>query len=265
MKEKYEQELISIVIPVYNAAPFLNRTLSSVRRQTYKNWELLLVDDGSSDGSVRLLEQWKQKQEQTGQKNRIGILKNGQNKGAAFSRNRGIRAARGRYLVYLDADDYWEAEKLEKQYRFMQEQGCAFSFTGYEFADREGTRNGRVVHVPQCLSYREALSNTVISTITVMFDREKLPEELLLMPEDCQREDTATWWKILKNGYLAYGLDEALSVYCRHRGSHSANKLRAVFGTYRMYRKQEKLGIVNAMKYMIPCVLGAVRRRAGRD
>lgn len=253
------------MVPVYNAAPFLDRTLFSIRQQTYQNWELLLIDDGSTDDSVRLLEQWKQEQAQAGQKNRICILKNGQNKGAAFSRNQGIRAARGRYLVYLDADDYWEAEKLEKQYCFMREKNCAFSFTGYEFANREGTRNGRVVHVPQCLTYREALSNTIISTITVMFDREKLSKELLLMPEDCQREDTATWWKILKTGVLAYGLDEALSVYCRHRGSHSSNKLRAVFGTYRMYRKQERLGILEAMRYMIPYVLGAVRRRTGRD
>lgn len=258
MREKYQQEVISIVVPVYNAAPFLNRTLSSIQRQTYENWELLLIDDGSLDDSVKLLEQWKQEQEQ---KNRICILKNGQNRGAAFSRNQGIRAARGRYLVYLDADDYWEAEKLEKQYRFMQERNCAFSFTGYEFADREGNRNGKVVHVPEQISYQEALSNTIISTITVMFDRTRIPEELLLMPEDCRREDTATWWKILKNGFLAYGLDEALSVYCRHKGSHSSNKIKAVFGTYRMYREQEKLGFVKTMRYMGRYLLGAMKRR----
>ena len=116
----------------------------------------------------------------------------------------------------------------------MEESGCAFSFTGYEFAGEDGVRNGRVVHVPNYITYEEALRNTTISTITVMFDREQIPEQLLLMPENCKREDTATWWQILKAGYTAYGIDEPLSVYRRHRNSHSANKFRAVWGTYKI-------------------------------
>lgn len=255
--------LISIVVPVYNAAPFLKRTLNSIKRQTFKSWELLLVDDASTDGGAELIRKWKA--EQKAVPNRILLLRNQSNRGPAYSRNRGLRAAKGRYLCYLDADDYWEAEKLEKQYRFMKERGCAFSFTGYEFANAAGKRNGKVVHVPPALTYRKALTNTTISTITVMFDRRQLPDELLLMPEDCGREDTATWWKILRSGYTAYGLDEALSVYCRHRGSHSANKLRAAAGTWRMYRRQEGLPLWKTMYCMTGYLARAVRRRLAQE
>lgn len=258
-QDHYEDSLISIVIPVYNAAPFLKRTLASVKNQSYQNWELILVDDASADSSIRLIEQ--QIGSWDSQHGSVRLLKNERNQGPAASRNRGLREARGRYLAYLDADDYWEADKLERQYRFMKEKDCAFSFTGYEFAGKDGIRNGSVVHVPESISYKEALTNTTISTITVMFDRDRVPERLLYMPEDCPREDTATWWQILKNGHVAYGLDEALSVYCRHRGSHSANKLKAVKGTWKMYRKQEEFSVPKAAYYMTFNLMNAVKRR----
>lgn len=258
-KENYQNTLISIIIPVYNAAPFLPRTLVSVKNQTYSNWELIFVDDVSTDSGVEFLEQQISLWDRPG--NPICLLKNERNYGPAVSRNRGLHVARGRYVAYLDADDYWEADKLEKQYRFMEKMGCAFSFTGYEFAGKDGIRSGKIVHVPGQISYQEALTNTVISTITVMLDRGKIPEEVLWMPEECRREDTATWWNILRHGYIAYGMDEALSVYCRHRGSHSSNKLKAVLGTYRMYREQEGLGVLRTMRCMAGYIRGAVRRR----
>ncbi|MGN0505873.1 MAG: glycosyltransferase family 2 protein [Lachnospiraceae bacterium] len=258
-KEDYQAGLVSIIVPFFNSALFLARTLNCIKNQTYRQWELILVDDASTDGSASLAEKWIEESSENVQQ--VCLLKNEQNMGPAFSRNRGIRAAHGRYLVYLDADDYWEVDKLEKQYHFMREKDCAFSFTGYEFAGKDGIRNGRVVHVPERITYEEALTNTTISTITVMFDRSRIPDELLFMPEHCQREDTATWWKILKNGYTAYGLDEALSVYCRHKGSHSSNKLKAVLGTYRMYREQEGLGGKKTMVCMLKYIYGAVKRR----
>ena len=274
MNEKWNNESISIVIPVYNAAPYLERTLNSVKNQTFSEWELILVDDASKDASVEVIRDWLTKSgyfadkehgcvkqaEQYGQ-GKITLLYSKENRGAAHARNLGVRHARGRYLVYLDADDYWESEKLEKQYAFMKKMDCAFSFTGYEFADESGIRNGKVVHIPECITYEEALVNTTISTITVMFDRNRIPAELLYMPEDCAREDTATWWKILKHGYTAYGLDEALSVYCRHRGSQSSNKLKAVLGTYQMYRKQEQLGVLQTLTCMRKYITGAIKRR----
>ena len=257
MEDKWKMNLISIVIPVYNAAPYLERTLNSVQNQTFSDWELILVDDGSKDRSLEVIENWLVDKDM----NKYALLSTSGNCGAACARNCGIRKAQGRYLVFLDADDYWVPDKLEKQYQFMRQKGCAFSFTGYEFANGEGVRNGKVVRVPGCITYEEALTNTTISTITVMLDREQIPENLLFMPENCQREDTATWWNILKHGFNAYGLDEALSVYCRHRDSHSANKIKAVIGTYRMYREQEQLGLRRTMICMTKYIYGAVKRR----
>ena len=161
----------------------------------------------------------------------------------------------------ISADDIWDKNKLEKQLKFMKEKNCAFSFTGYEFANEQAIRNGKVVHVPNEISYKEALKNTTISTITVMFDRGKIPTNLLLMPENCTREDTATWWKILKHGYIAYGLDEALSVYRRHSNSYSSNKWKAVLGTWNMYRVQEQMSVVTSARYLFFNLWNAVKRR----
>lgn len=258
MQKEFVDGLISIVIPVYNAAPYLKETIQAIEEQTYSNWEVIFVDDASTDDSLQILQTYKAQREG---KRRVEVLTLQANQGPAVARNTGIREAKGRYLCFQDADDIWDKDKLQKQLAFMQKKQCAFSFTGYEFADETATRNGKVVHVPEEICYNEALKNTTISTITVMFDRSILPEEFLFMPEDCQREDTATWWNILKHGYTAYGLNEPLSVYRRHAGSHSANKWNAVKGTWRMYRQQEKLSVPKAAYYMTFNLLNAVRRR----
>ena len=258
MEEQKQKELISIVIPVYNAAQYLKETIQSVTNQTYPHWELVFVDDASSDDSLSMLKEFAKKY--PGEQN-IKVMSLPENKGPAEARNAGIHAAEGNFLTFLDSDDVWDKTKLEKQLNFMKEKQCAFSFTGYEFADENATRNGKVVHVPEQIVYEEALKNTTISTITVMFDREQIPTEILLMPENCQREDTATWWNILKHGYTAYGSDEPLSVYRRHAGSHSANKWNAVKGTWKMYREQEQFSILKTTYYMIFYAMNAVKRR----
>ena len=258
MEEK-QNDLISIVVPVYNAAPYLKETIRTIEEQTYPNWEVIFVDDASTDNSLQILQQYKESIKEN--KKRIEILSLPKNQGPAAARNAGVQAAKGRYLVFQDADDIWDKNKLKKQLEFQKEKDCAFSFTGYEFADETAARNGKIVQVPEEIRYEEALKNTTISTITVMFDRTKLPEELLRMPEACQREDTATWWNILKHGYVAYGLNEPLSVYRRHAGSHSANKWNAVKGTWRMYREQEKLAVPKVVYYMTFNLINAVKRR----
>lgn len=252
---------ISIIIPVYNAASYLKETLQSVKNQSYKNWEVICVDDSSTDNSLELLTSLKDYWKTVGMLQTFEIISFTEHKGPAAARNQGIQIARGRYLTFLDADDIWDENKLEKQLHFMKEKKCAFSFTGYEFANEQAIRNGKVVHVPKEISYKEALKNTTISTITVMFDRQKIPEKLLFMPENCSREDTATWWRILKNGYIAYGLDEALSVYRRHLGSYSSNKWKAVLGTWKMYRIQEQMSVVKSAWYLFFNLWNAVKRR----
>lgn len=245
------ENLISIVVPVYNAQRYIGEMIETVLHQTYTNWEMILVDDGSTDNSCAEIARYHDP--------RIRLICLGTNHGAAFARNTGIKRAEGRFLVFQDADDLWDINKLQSQLAFMLQKDCAFSFTSYEFMSEDGKRLGKVANVPPAVTYREALKNTTISTITVMFDREKIPEQLLMMPE-IESEDTATWWQILRAGYTAYGLDQILSFYRRSKGTLSANKWVAVQRIWKLY-KREGLSLI----YRIYCFLcyarNAVRRR----
>ena len=173
---------------------------------------------------------------------RIRLIRQTTNQGAARARNRGLQEARGRYIAYLDADDLWVPEKLERELAFMKEKDAAFVFTGYEFADEQGRGTGKVVHVPHTLSYRQALSNTTIFTTTVMFDTEKIGKKRLEMPA-VKSEDTALWFRVLREGYTAYGLDENLVRYRRCGSTLSSNKLEAVRRIWNLYRRSENLSL----------------------
>ena len=247
-------DLISIVVPVYNAANFLKDTIKTVQDQTHTNWELIFVDDGSKDDSVLLIEGFQKAD------SRITLLRMDKNGGAALARNKGTAAAKGSFLAFLDADDLWDKRKLEKQLVFMRDNDCAFSFTGYEFADANGKGNGKKVFVPSRLTYRQALKNTTISTTSTMFDLSKVSRDELTMP-DVKSEDTATWWNILRSGKTAYGLNEILAYYRRSAGTLSANKFVAVQRTWSLYRNQQKLNFFYSIYCFCWYIFNATARR----
>ena len=247
------EHTVSIVIPVYNAEKFIEETVDSVLNQTYSEWELLLVDDGSTDKSWELLQSLAEKDPRI----RCFHLDGG---GAAAARNYGTARATGRFLAFLDADDLWRKEKLERELSYLKKKDAAFVFTGYEFADENGKGTGKVVRVPETLAYKEALKNTTIFTSTVLFDREKTGTKLLFMPQ-VKSEDTALWWKVLKQGYTAYGLDENLVLYRRSAKTLSSNKLEAVRRIWNLYRKQEGLSFLSSLYYFLFWAVNAVARR----
>lgn len=247
---------VSIITPVYNVEKWIEETLDCVRAQTFSDWEMLLVEDGSTDRTVQVIQKYL---ERTGE-GRIRLIRQEKNGGAARARNRGVQEAVGRYIAYVDADDLWEPEKLERQTAFMKERGAAFSFTGYEFADESGKGLGKIVRVPERLDYQEALKNTTIFTSTVMFDTEKIPKEDLEMPV-MKSEDTALWWKILRRGYLAYGLNENLVKYRRAGKSLSSNKLEAIRRIWNLYRRAEGLSVLSSARYFCYWAVRAVKRR----
>ena len=247
--------LISIIVPVYNAGAYIRETISMVAAQTYGNWELLLVDDGSKDDSREKIRESMESGDA-----RIRLIEKQKNEGAARARNTGIEASKGRYVAFLDADDLWMPDKLEKELAFMKEKQAAFVFTAYEFGDEDAKRTGKVVNVPPSLTYFKALSRTVIFTTTVMLDTERTGRELIRMPE-VKSEDTATWWKILKNGFTAYGLNEVLAVYRRPARSLSSNKLEAIRRIWNLYRKQEKLSLWYSVYNLFFWALRATMRR----
>ncbi|MBR1855232.1 MAG: glycosyltransferase family 2 protein [Lachnospiraceae bacterium] len=234
-------KLVSVIIPVYHVKNYIKDTVDTVRAQTYRDWELLLVEDGSTDGTRELLEDYLN----TLQDERIRLICLPGNGGAANARNQGLLQAQGRYIAYLDADDLWDERKLEREIEFAERRQAAFVFTGYEFADEEGRGLGKIVRVPVKLDYRQALKNTTIFTSTVLFDTERIPKKLLEMPQ-VKSEDTALWWKVLKNGYTAYGLDENLVRYRRVGKSLSSNKFEAIRRIWNLYRKVEGLGLLES-------------------
>ncbi len=247
-----EQITVSIIVPVYNAAKCIEDTILSIKSQTFSDWELILVDDCSSDSSMTIAERYLS--------DTVHMIKLDKGSGAAYARNKGVEQAKGRYITFLDADDLWSPEKLEHQIAFMEENGCAFCFTGYEFADENGVGVQKIVRVPAKLNYRAALKNTTIFTSTVMFDMTKISKELIQMPE-VESEDTATWWKILRNGYVAHGLDEALTLYRRSMGTLSSNKVIAIKRIWNLYRNVEKLSVIKSAYCFCFYAVRAVIRR----
>ncbi len=247
--------MVSIIVPVYNAANYIKDTIEMVSAQTYKDWELILVDDASKDGSGDVIEEIIR-----GQGKRIRLIRKNSNEGAATARNTGIDASSGRYIAFLDADDIWYPEKLEKELEYMRRIQAGFVFTAYEFGDENANPTGKVVHVPQTFVYREALSRTIIFTSTVLIDLEKIPMELVRMPE-IESEDTATWWRILKSGVTGYGLDEVLVVYRRPAKSLSSNKFKAVKRIWGLYRKIACLSVPRSVICLISWGVRATLRR----
>ena len=292
------KELVSIIVPVYRAAAYIAETIAMVEAQTWQDWELILVDDCSPDNSAEVIRNTLRKQ--AGQDNAarqscegvqlevlmdadgqaevltaagvrtemftgaggqpVMLLQKQKNEGAARARNTGLDMAQGRYIAFLDADDVWYPEKLEREMRFMRQKEAGFVFTAYEFGDSQARPTGRVVHVPERLTYRQALSRTVIFTTTVLFDRKQIPDRLLRMPAVAS-EDTATWWQILREGYTAWGLNEVLAVYRRPAKSLSSNKAEAVRRIWNLYRRQEKLSVAASAGYFIMWAYRATKRR----
>ena len=268
---------VSIIVPVYRAESYIAETIAMVIKQSYKEWELLLIEDCSPDNSASVIRSLLAKYEYCsltvenrgirsveeytdGTGRRIVLICKEKNEGAATARNTGLDMAQGRYIAFLDADDVWHPGKLEKELRFMQDKQAGFVFTAYEFGDEQARPTGKVVHVPKELTYRQALSRTVIFTTTVLFDRDIIPADLLRMPV-VESEDTATWWQILRAGYTAYGLDETLAVYRRPSKSLSSNKFTAVRRIWNLYRTQEKLSVLSSARYFVLWAYRATARR----
>lgn len=243
---------VSIVVPVYQAGRFIKSTIECVLAQTYTDWEMILVDDRSTDDGPAIIKSYDDK--------RIRYILMNSNDGAWRARNCGIDNAVGRYIAFLDADDLWEPDKLELELSYMKKMSAGFVFTGYEFADADGKPTNAVVRVPKTLTYREALHNTTIFTSTVLIDRNVVPDELIHMP-NIKSEDTATWWNILRSGIKAYGLDINLVKYRRSAKTLSSNKLEALRRIWNLYRKNALLSVPRSCLEFVMWAVLAVKRR----
>ena len=211
--------LVSIITPSYNSAKFIKQCIESVIAQTYTNWEMLIVDDFSRDDSCLVIKELAKKER------RIKCFLLDENIGAAKARNVAIRKAKGKYIAFLDSDDLWEPQKLEKQIYFMNQNDISFSFTNYQSISEDGSYVIDIIEVPMKMAYHDYLKNTIIGCLTVIIDREKTGN--FEMKNIRSSHDMALWLLIMRRGFDAYGLDENLARYRIVSTSNTANKWRA--------------------------------------
>lgn len=247
------QPLVSVIIPCYNMEKFIASTIESVQRQTYPHWELLIVDDASTDRTVEIIQNHSQLD------NRIRFVVKPVHSGIADSRNQCIKMAQGQFLAFLDADDLWYPEKLERQLHFMTERNIGFSYSSYDCVDENGVSLNKMVNAAGNLDYNAYMHNTIIGCSTVMVNTAIVGE--VRVPNFRTSEDTATWLNILKKGFLAYGIEQPLTSYRIRQHSASSNKLKASSDLWRVYRKQEKLSLVKALGCFFSYAFHAIKKR----
>lgn len=245
--------LVSIITPTYNASRFIEETIKSVINQTYSEWEMIIIDDCSSDNTIELVSKYCLLD------NRIKLYQLETNSGAAIARNLGIRNSKGRFIAFLDSDDLWDLNKLEKQLSFMQENKFGFSFTGYRVISESGVYLNKDVKVPDKINYNDLLGNTIIGCLTVIIDKNIIGE--FQMPLLRAGQDTATWLSILKKGHIAYGYNEVLASYRKVNGSISNNKLKALKRTWYIYRNVENISLWKSIFYFIGYTYNAIKKR----
>jgi len=225
--------LVSIITPSYNSSAFIDACVNSVLLQSYTSWELLIVDDCSIDKSKVLLKSIANKDV------RIKVTFLSKNIGAAEARNIAIQQAKGKYIAFLDSDDLWSHQKLEKQISFMRKNDLAFSFTSYKSISENGSDIINVIKAPSIMTYDDYLKNTIIGCLTVVIDREKVGD--FKMPNIRSSHDMALWLLIMKRGFDAYGLNENLAKYRITSSSITNSKWRAVKDVWIVYRRIESL------------------------
>lgn len=221
-----KRPLVSVIMPVYNGEKYIKQAVRSVYQQNVP-LELLVIDDGSTDRTQEVLSAYEGRED-------FRYLRNDTNMGAARSRNRGVQEARGEYIAYLDADDWWEPGKLEEQLQLLEKTGYVLCSTGRELMNADGSSTGRSISVREKISYRELLKHNSINCSSVVIRRDVALE--FPMEHDDSHEDYITWLKILKKYKYAAAINRPYLKYRLSEGGKSRNKIRSAAMTYRVYR-----------------------------
>ena len=228
---------VSVITPSYNSEKYIRQTIESVQNQTFKNWEMIVVDDCSSDNTCEIVAKMAMEDD------RIRLYRQKKNSGAAKARNLALELSTGRFVAYLDSDDIWIPEKLEHQIKFMLERKAGFSCTSYEVIEDSGAPLNKYIYMLPVTDYKGFLTNNLLQTVGIMVDTEIVEKKCLVMPDMRRRQDAATWLQILKSGNPCYGMREVLAQYRRTSNSLSSQKFKAVKGVWYLYRKVEKLSL----------------------
>lgn len=248
--------LVSVVMPAYNAERFLSLAIASVRAQSLQEWELVVVNDGSSDRTLEYLRAY------AGEDSRVKVVSLRENGGIARARTIGVSHAKGRYIGFLDSDDVWLPRKLESQVDSLQRYSASMVCSAIGFLTEDDVQLDSLQGVPAVIDYRSVLRSTPIVTSTVLYDRARVPG--LVFPA-VGHEDYACWLGLLRSGDLTvYGEGTPLALYRLSGSSISSNRLRSASWTWRILRKQEAMGLVAAAGAFVSYAATALRKRAVR-
>lgn len=246
------KDLVSIIMPTYNCGAFIAETIRSVQAQTYSQWEIVIVDDCSTDDTKAVVDEFMKDDD------RIKYHCLEENSGAAVARTRAMALAEGEYMAFLDSDDLWMPDKLEKQLAFMQENGYAFSCTAYEQIDEESNSLGRVIKTVKRTDYNRLLLDCPVGNSSVMYSVAAMGK--FEVPNIRKRNDDALWLQMLKKEKYIYGMPEVLMRYRIRKNSISSNKLKVVKYHWILYREIEHLNVFRSAFHIFWwCVLKVFR------
>lgn len=244
--------LVSVVIPAYNAEKYISYALDSVLMQTYTEYEIIVVDDCSTDGTFEIVKEYADEYPN------IKLYRNQKNSGVSYSRNFGVSVACGAYIAFLDSDDMWEKEKLQKQVEMLEvHPDTALLFTASSFIDSDGNLMKYILNVPEKIDYKTLLKQNIISCSSVMVKKTYMTE--IKMQSDKMHEDFAVWLKILQRESFAYGINEPLLKYRLLNNSKSSNKLNAAKMNWRVYR-YVGVGFFKSIYYMLHYVVRSIKK-----
>lgn len=235
--------LVSIIMPAYYAEEYIEQSVRSVIGQTYENWELFIIDDCSRDSTLEIIKGL------ASEDSRLKVISLKNNVGPALARNEGLKLAHGRYIAFLDSDDFWLPKKLQCSLEAMKEQSADLVYTAYRRVNAQGTEEGRLIKVPSTMTYKKLLSNTVITTSTVVYDTKRIGK---VMMKNVYYDDFSCWLELLKRGAKSYGLNDDLTRY-RISGAESVsgNKLKSAQKVWKQLRTHEKLNFFSTLKVFI--------------
>ncbi len=241
--------LFSIIMPAFNAEKTIGASIDSVLHQTDQEFELIIVDDASSDNTLRIINSYKD--------SRIKLIINNENSGVALSRNRAIEIATGKYIAFLDSDDIWLPEKLEKQREVFNE-GISVVCSAYKTIDEEGNVNNKCIFFKEKISYHDMLKSNFIPNLTAAYDSHLLGK---FYQKKIGHEDYVMWLEVLKKGQLARCIPECLAYYRVTNKSLSSNKLKAMHWQFMIYREYLNMNIFKSIYYFIFYALNAIKKR----
>lgn len=239
---KFNNELVSIITPSYNSKLFIKETIKSVIEQTYTKWEMIIVDDCSTDNSKEIISQFVKDD------NRIKLFNNKKNIGAAKTRNKAIDFAKGNYIAFLDSDDLWNPEKLELQLAFMVQNKIAFSYTYYDWINEKGKKLRSAIKLPHKVNYSSTIRHNKIGCLTVIFNVDYFKD--YKMPNIRKRQDFGLWLKLLGQCEYAYCLPLNLASYRITPNSISSNKFSLIKYHWILYRKIENHSVIKSLYFI---------------